>query len=139
MTTSKLKEMKKSDVLDFIRERLSFGVYTNEMRWVEEGDFKKEHRRFNMTGYDNETGDCTLHNMSILNEFTDLGIYDYTVYLFLDFYKGNGTLYYRYWGDGENHGMDDDSLYGYGTTEIIYKIFEKTIFLDGDGFRRRDM
>jgi hypothetical protein len=62
------------------------------------GDYQieKQHKRFKMSGYEAETGSCTIWNTSILNEFADLGIYDYTCYLFLDFYKGTPKLYLRY-------------------------------------------
>jgi hypothetical protein len=86
-----------------------------------------------MSGYDGTPGECTLFNQAILNEFAYLGIYDYTEYLFLDFYKGIGTLYFKYFGDSKNI---EESLGGYGTTEKIYKIFELTIF-SGSGTRRR--
>ena len=109
----------------FIRQRLSFGDnIENHLRQVDKELFRKEHKRFDMSGYENETGQCTVLNMGIVNEFADLGIYDYTSYLFLDFYKGIGTLYFQYFGDNYNHELE---LSGMGTTEIIYTILEKTI------------
>jgi hypothetical protein len=86
-----------------------------------------------MSGYEGETGQCTKQNLAIVNEFADLGIYDYTSYLFLDFYKGQGTLYLKYFNDTENLEFE---LGGYTTSEIIYEIFAKTIFT-GESRRRR--
>lgn len=87
-----------------------------------------------MSGYEENTGDCTKHNLAIVNMFADLGIYNYTKYLFLDFYKGHGTLYFQYFSEEENHELE---LGGSGTTEIIYTIFQKTIFSNKPK-RRRD-
>lgn len=87
-----------------------------------------------MSGYESETGECMINNLSIVNEFADLGIYDYTSYLFLDFYKGSPTLYLKYFTEAENLKIDD--LDGYGTTEIIYRIFELTIFSNKPKRRR---
>jgi hypothetical protein len=93
MTTEELKNKPKEEVMNFIRERLSFdpGI-ENSIRNTSWEDKQKEHKRFEMSGYDIGTGDCTVWNTSLLNEFADLGIYDYTSYLFLDFYKGNILL-----------------------------------------------
>jgi hypothetical protein len=86
-----------------------------------------------MSGYEDKTGECTVNNLNILNKFADLGIYDYTTYLFLDFYKGCGTLYLQHWEDSQNIEIE---LAGYGTTEIIYKIFKQTIFTEKHTRRR---
>ncbi|MCY1541732.1 hypothetical protein D9M68_774340 [compost metagenome] len=129
MTAEILKTKPKEEVLDFIREKLSFKDLTPHMRYDGAEDFlNKQHRRFDMSGYESETGECTISNMGILNEFAYLGIYDYTHYLFLDFYKGSPTLYLKYWNDNQNLEFEDWS--GYGTTEIIYEIFKLTIFSD---------
>ena len=114
MTKEILQSKSKDDVLVFIRGRLTF-----------EDESMMIKRSFEMSGYESQTGACTLHNSSILNEFADLGIYDYTSYLFLDFYKGQGTLYWKYFYENENL---EFNFGGYGTTEIIYEIFQKTIF-----------
>lgn len=116
---------KKEDILNFIRNRLCFNHITSQLRNVDSEKFKREHRRFEMSGYESNTGECTLHNQAILNEFADLGIYDYTLYLFLDFNKGTGVLYMKYINEPENL---EFNLGGYSTTEIIYEIFKKTIF-----------
>lgn len=88
-----------------------------------------------MSGYESQKGKCTVNNQMILNKFAHLGIYDYTNYLFLDFYKGIGTLYFQYFGDDVVHHRIE--LSGLGTTEIIFEIFNKTI-LSGKSKRRRN-
>ncbi len=134
MNSETLRAMPKEDVCAFIRERLAFdSAIAASMRHVDHEAFKKEHRRFEMSGYEGKTGDCTIHNISVLNAFADLGIYDYTEYLFLDFYKGTGTLYLKYFGADRN---DEVELGGCGTVEIIYRVFEATIF-SGKNKRRR--
>jgi hypothetical protein len=94
-----------------------------------------ERKRFDMSGYDSEkTGDSTTKNMDVLNTFAFLGIYDYTHYLFLDFYKGTPTLYMRYFNDSEDLAFE---FSGYTTSEIIYEVFLRTI-LSGKPTRRRN-
>ena len=137
MTVTELKQKNRKEVEEFIRERLSFGKHINDsIRHTDVDEYYREHKRFEMSGYDHgETGQCTLWNTSIVNEFADLGIYDYTSYLFLDFHKGTPTLYMKYFHEQENainHRMD-----GYGTVEIIYTIFQYTIFSNKQT-RRRD-
>ena len=134
MTAQELKVKTKDEIMDFIRQRLSFdeGI-TRSIRHSETE--RKQHKRFEMSGYESKTGQCTVWNTSVLNEFADLGIYDYTSYLFLDFYKGNPTLYLKYFHENEN--LEFDQWIAYGTTEIIYEIFKLTIFSD-KGKRRRD-
>ncbi|MBX7164072.1 MAG: hypothetical protein K1X49_10275 [Saprospiraceae bacterium] len=134
MISEALKAKTKEDVIDFIRQRLSFDdILDGHLRYVDMQTFKNEHRRFDMSGYEAETGKCTVNNMAILNLFADLGIYDFTCYLFLDFYKGTSTLYLKYFLESENLEFD---LTGLGTTEIIYLIFQKTIFSDKPKRRR---
>jgi|WetSurMetagenome_2_1015567.scaffolds.fasta_scaffold432318_2 hypothetical protein len=133
-TAEMLKKKTKKDVFNFIRTRLAFNsALISQLRHIDTELMKKEHRRFEMSGYETEKGMCTLHNQNILNEFADLGIYDYVSYLFLDFYKGTPTLYLKYFNESENLEFE---LSGNGTTEIIYFIFEKTIFSE-KGTRRR--
>ena len=62
----------------------------------------------------------------IINEFADLGIYDYTHFMRLDFYKGGGTLYFKFWSE-EYQEID---FCGDGTTEIIYQILKMTCLSD---------
>lgn len=134
MTREILSSKPKNEVLEFIRERLSFNSkIASQLRNLDKEIFKKEHRRFEMSGYETESGQCTKHNLEIVNEFADLGIYDYTNYLFLDFYKGHGILYLQYSNGGENLEFE---FGGYTTSEIIYEIFTKTIFT-GESTRRR--
>jgi hypothetical protein len=123
-----LKTMEESEIKQFIRERLT-----------KDG----ERLRFEMTGYDSsdipnslyQKGSCTLHNQKILNVFAYLGLYDYTNFLFLDFYKGTSSLYFKYWGDDELF-IDDDFTIGATTTEIIYEIFKLTILSNRETRRR---
>lgn len=123
-----LKTMEESEIKEFIRERLT-----------KDG----ERLRFKMSGYDSsdipnslyEKGSCTLHNQKILNVFAYLGLYDYTNFLFLDFYKGGSSLYFKYWRDDELF-INDDFTNGATTTEIIYEIFKLTILSNRDTRRR---
>ncbi len=94
----------------------------------------KDDAKFEMSGYEEITGECTRHNLNILDIFAEFGIYDYTSYLFLDFYKGSPVLYLKYFYENENLEFD---LSGYGTTEIIYKILKATV-LSGKKQRRRN-
>ena len=136
MTVEELKSKSKDEVLNFIRQRLSFNEnVTSSMRYLESEQVEKQHKRFEMSGYESKTGECTVWNTSVLNEFADLGIYDYTSYLFLDFYKGMPTLYLKYFQKNED--LEFDEWGGFGTTEIIYEIFKLTIFSDKRK-RRRD-
>lgn len=134
MTKEVLATKTQEEVFDFIRQRLVFNSdIGSQLRYADMAAFEKEHRRFEMSGYESETGACTEHNMGIVNRFADLGIYDYTNYLFLDFYKGIGTLYLKYFNEEENL---EFALGGCGTTEIIYEIFQKTIFSNKSTRRR---
>ena len=113
-------QLKETTIKEIIRKKLNF----NGSRL-----------RFNMSGYDGrDTGDCTIYNLSILNTFAEFGIYDYTTYLFVDFYKGIGTLYLQYFESGEELKVDLNCM---TTTEIIYKVFEMTI-LSNRKTRRRN-
>ncbi len=134
VTAADLKALSKKQCLDFIRNKLAFKENTtitemptasvfggNEMPIYE----TSTHRTFDMSGYDGDVGSCTLHNLAILNEFAYLGIYDYTAYLFLDFYKGTPTVYLSYFHVRENV---EEEFIGFTTSEIIYEIFTLTIF-----------
>lgn len=145
-TVEKLREQTKEEVMDFIRKRLAFdNALFHQLKAYRLNDFERneEHKRFEFSGYDDKTGSCTIHNQNILNEFADLGIYDYTHYLFLDFYKGHAVLYMRYFHRDkdivyiEDEYLEFNELGGWGTTELIYLIFEKTIF-SGKRTRRRN-
>jgi hypothetical protein len=89
--------------------------------------------KFDMTGYENSPGQCTLLNQEILNRFACLGIYDYTHYLFLDFHKGCGSLYLKYWDTGEVLELESE-FGGWTTSEIIALIYLITV---GSGRRKR--
>lgn len=112
-------------VRSYIRSELAFDPHVKgSLRHTELPG--KEHLRFEMSGYDGSTcGSCTENNIKLLNRFAYLGIYDYTYYLFLDFYKGTSTLYFRYWRDEANQEISFNDL---GTVDIIHEIFKLTIF-----------
>jgi hypothetical protein len=129
-----LMQQQKGEVEAFIRNRLAFDKkLVSQLKYTNKDELFKEHRRFEMSGYESRTGECTLHNLSIVNEFADLGIYDYTDYLFLDFHKGSGKLYLQYFQSNER---EEINVSGEGTVDIIYKIFEKTIFSNYPNRRR---
>lgn len=134
MTVKTLQLIPKKEVIDYIRKRLAFDEnFEKQLRHIPCEAIRNEHRRFEMSGYEKETGQCTINNLAILNVFADLGIYDFTHYLVLDFYKGQATLYLKYFNDTTNSEFE---LSGYGTTEIIYEIFLKTIFSNKPKRRR---
>lgn len=119
-----MDELTKEATLDFIRMILL----------KDESTDIKDHYRFEMSGYENLTGQCTIHNIFVLNKFAHLGIYDFTNFLSLDFYKGSVCLYFEYFGDFDN--VQKVDLSGYGTTEIIYQILLRTVY-SGKPKRRR--
>ena len=129
-----LKNANKEEIMAFIRKKLEFEPFIlSQLKSLIDLD-GKEHKRFVMSGYDIDfPGTCTVHNQSILNIFAYLGIYDYTKFLFLDFYKGYGTLYLEYWETDISEEIEFDNL---GTTEIIYEIFKLTIFSNKTKRRR---
>tara|TARA_B110000285_G_scaffold235494_1_gene317584 strand:- start:1339 stop:1758 length:420 start_codon:yes stop_codon:yes gene_type:complete len=126
-----IKTMKRSEAIGFIRACL-----TND---------DGEKLKFNMSGYDSvdasnslrEMGICTVHNQKVLNVFAYLGLYDYTDFLFLDFYKGGSRLYFKYWNDDELY-INEDFTNGHSTSEIIYEIFTLTILSNKTTRRRLD-
>ena len=122
--------------LDYIEDLRS--MTKSEIHWFIRGNLikKGKKKRFQMSGYDiGSRGSCTIHNQKVLNTFAYLGIYDYTDFLCLDFYKGSPSIAYSYWGNDKL--MYSEDLNGYSTTEIIYKIFELTI-LSNKTKRRRN-
>lgn len=143
----KISQMTEDEALEYIRDILIQNTppydFNNEIIDSFGGgeDRMRMRLRFEMSGYDDgNPGSCVLHNMKIVNLFAYLGIYDYTEYLYLDFYKGNGFLYYKYWPS--NFGQYDqlnmeENLGGYTTSEIIYEILKLTI-LSGRPKRRRN-
>ena len=114
MKLERLKTASKDEIIDFIR-------------------LKKGDLHFEFSGYETETGQCTIHNQKVLNVFAEYGIYNFTSYLFLDFYKGCPTVYLKYWDSNEHL---EQSFYGYSSSEIIYEIFKLTI-IPFEGGRRR--
>ena len=126
--------MTKEEVFNFIRQRLSFNdELLEQFRHVKKDDLAKEHR-FEMSGNESKTGWSTVFNTAILNEFADLGIYNYTSYLFLDFHNGTPTIYLKYFLEDENL---EYTFNGYTTTEIIFEVLELTIF-SGKPERKRN-
>lgn len=119
-----LNNMSKSEVLSFIRKTLTVSnVGQENIRY-----------RFEMSGYENNIGQCTTHNQMVLNKFAFLGIYDYTDYLTLDFYKGIPYLWLKYFGSSD--AVNGLQLSGYTTANLIYLIFEHTIFSNRTKRRR---
>ena len=92
---------------------------------------------FEMSGFDGSTGtagDCAVYNMAIVNLFADVGIFDYTDFLYLDFHKGTGYIYLRYFQQNEFFAY---CVAGYTTCDIIKAIIHLTV-LSGHRERRRD-
>lgn len=131
-TAEQLKGMLIDDVFAYIRKTLEFPhAVTSSVRV----SFSSQHYRFDMSGTDGgATGSNVIHNLTILNKFAHLGIYDYTKFLTIDFYKGHGTIYFCYWNEDD---IQEVEMGGHGTCEIIYEIFSRTIFTDKPK-RRRD-
>ena len=125
-----LKTATKTDIKDWIRYKLTVrDSYGGRPDMI-----KGYRRRFEFSGYENKTGDCTLHNLSVLNTFAYLGIYDYTDFIFLDFYKGSVDLHYKFFQSKEYICED---LTGYGTVDIIFFILNITIFSNNRERRRK--
>jgi len=121
----------KDEILYFIRCKLS------ENGQLIYKDDRRNGLHFEMSGYGENV---TSHNMSILNKFECMGIYDYTGALFIDFYKGGGVIYWSrdVCPDDRFGTADFNILYvgGMTTSEIIFEIFKITI-LSGKNKRRR--
>lgn len=120
-----IRSMNYNQLMDFIRDKLTINK--------ELGERHSYRLRFEMSGYEINAGDCTLHNQRVLNTFAYLGIYDYTHYLFLDFYKGTPELYWRRFGCDQNKYK---TFGGYTTSSIILEIFKLTILSNSPGRRR---
>jgi len=124
----------KEEIFKIIEKKLEFEQLIKMSLRVTNDNF--EHYRFDMSGYDiGKKGICTVGNMGILNRFADLGIYDYTHFLFLDFYKGTPILYLIYWGESDLRKFEFSGL---GTKEIIYEILMLTVY-SGKNERRRGL
>ena len=118
----------------FIRERLD---YPSEIREsIRNSECKElEHYRFDMSGY-NDSHSTT---QFILNKFYDLGIFDYTHYMVLDFYKGSPTIYLKYWDNHQSMEIGENGdLCGLKTIELITLIFNLTILQEHKQTRRRN-
>lgn len=139
-TRKLLLQMPDNDIEDYIRERLISELKKRIGEHVKYADFR-EHIRFDMSGYGIGDNDCYFNNLDILKLFTDCGIWDYVTYLYLDAYKGDMILYWRWW---LNSSYDQTSytsgteLQAKTTTEIIVWII-KTLFLEpiGKGWTTR--
>mgnify|MGYP003655610000 CR=1 FL=1 len=72
-------------------------------------------------------GNSIMENQSILNIFEKLGIYGNDIaFLSIGFYKGLGVIYM---GDSDIPcNITNHCIGGLSTTQIIYKVFELTIF-----------
>ena len=129
---NELREMSKPEVLSYIRGILDAG------RRV----------RFEMSGYNYESAGSgfnlekdicvSVYNQRIIDRFAFLGIYDYFQFLHIDFYKGTGELYFRFF-DRSYHGgnCEEEEFGGWSSAYIIYYIFEISI-LSNHNRRRRD-
>jgi excinuclease UvrABC helicase subunit UvrB len=127
----------KDEIMEFIRQRLTITKKEiNHFKNLNEGgdEISDNRLRFQMSGYETKTGQCTVWNMEVLNRFAEFGIYDYTKYLVIDFYKGTPIIYLQYFN--EDNSIIIDELGGLGTRELIYKIFELTILSDKPKRRR---
>lgn len=135
LNSVELSKHSKEDIKMFIRYVLNRNSYCDMLCMLDDGeDIQKilnDNYSFEMSGYDKsdiikfgqET--CVEYNQKILNKFAYLGIYNYTNYLYLDFHKGCVYLYLNYW-----YGEIDKifEFHVYTTSNIIFEIFELTIF-----------
>ena len=129
---NELREMSKPEVLSYIRGILDAG------RRV----------RFEMSGYNYENSESgfnlekdvcvSVYNQNIIDRFAFLGIYDYFKFLHVDFYKGAGELYFRFF-DRSYYAVDceEKDFGGWSSADIIYYIFEISI-LSNHKTRGRD-
>lgn len=109
-----------------IRERLTLELRSRVAGHVVHSDLSKDHLRFDMSGYGRPGyNDCYFDNLEILKLFTDYGIWDFVEFLYLDAYKGNMKLCWKWWINSTNdesyHELDLSCL---TTTEIIYQIIK---------------
>ncbi len=90
--------------INFIRQRLSFNdELLEQFRHVKKDDLRKRNIVDSKCPETNQKQAwSTVFNTAILNEFADLGIYNYTSYLFLDFHNGTPTIYLKYFLEDEN-------------------------------------
>lgn len=119
--SEKIEKMNDQELESFVRERLKFNRHELEGLKIA----GEPHRRFDMSGY-GENGSCHIYNTSILNLFSDCGIYDRMKFLYLDAYKGSMTLHYAMWEEDEFH-CDKEEYSGLGTVDIIIEILNLTV------------
>jgi len=124
-------------IFNLIRDTLDLNNNVELLR--NEKHFRISSRRsglsFDMSGYDSEkAGSCHKYNQYILNLFSDLDLARNMKLMYLDFYKGIGTFQYIYWSNDE---LQEVSLCGFTTTEIIYEII-KICIINNPNNRRRE-
>jgi len=87
------------------------------------GEIKKErfdHKRFDMSCNDRSYKfEMDIENNKIYESFDDIISFNIFEYLFVSFWKGGGSIYFKYIGD-ENHYEYD--VWSYGTVSIIENI-----------------
>lgn len=104
MTREELRLKSKNEILDFIKNRIAIKNLDNQLK-----EF--------------ESKNSASSSLNILDRFEDLNIYEITSFLIME----NKTLYIQYQGNNKKEEIDLSNL---STSEIIYKVFEKTIFLN---------
>jgi hypothetical protein len=147
--------MKKEEIREYLKtiqfDESKFGKYESHIR-----QGKDFHLRFNMSGYDLDLTSTEV-NTNILLLFAKFGIFNYTDYLFLDFFKGTPTIYLRYFQKGlpkkydcfsvkipegtdlnelgkdifeypESKIIIEEDLDGATTCQIIERIFDLTVY-----------
>ena len=99
----KIKTMSDQELDAFILERLGFdGTVV---------DGTKIHLRFDMTGISDPNFKWIKENKDIWDLFIDCGLYDRVCLFYMDTYKGNVHLFYKWF-------EDNDYLYKNGETHI---------------------
>jgi hypothetical protein len=113
-----IKKMSDVELDFFVRERLKFPRH--ELTADTDSNGRLIHKRFDMSGY-GDCGSCQIHNTSIINLFSDCGIYDKIKFFYLDSYKGDMDLIYQGWDNDEVLRVN---FSGFGTVEIIKEILK---------------
>jgi len=99
----KIKTMNDQELDAFILERLKFDGSVV--------DGVKIHLRFDMSGISDPKFEWIKENKDIWDLFIDCGIYDRICLFYMDTYKGNVHLFYRWF-------EDNDYLFKNGTTNV---------------------
>lgn len=126
-----LEELRKiTDFKDWWRQANTF--HTIDLNYFHRKLIREDIRsvlgdlRFDMSGYNSrKTGDCVEENINVLHKFLKCGIYNYTEYLHVDFYKGIPRIHYQYWCEREHH---LEELVGLTTSQIILRVLEITVY-----------